>query len=62
MPQACQCIRDIWTMPLKICLSFWSALSDQDYMTTVSPFQLKLSILFYSVLCYAEILNIYVAF
>ena len=26
MPQACQCLRGIWTMPLMTCFSFWSAL------------------------------------
>lgn len=49
-------------MPLKASLKFWSALSDQDEMITEGPFQPKLSILFYSMLCYAEttvgILNI----
>ncbi|KAK4824758.1 hypothetical protein QYF61_018492, partial [Mycteria americana] len=26
MPQACQCLRGIWTMPLTTCFNFWSAL------------------------------------
>ncbi|KAK4824299.1 LOW QUALITY PROTEIN: hypothetical protein QYF61_013044 [Mycteria americana] len=26
MPQACQCLRGIWTMPLITCFNFWSAL------------------------------------
>ena len=26
LPQACQCLRGIWTMPLITCFSFWSAL------------------------------------
>ncbi|KAK4816066.1 hypothetical protein QYF61_011074 [Mycteria americana] len=29
MPQACQCLRGIWTMPLIPCFSFWSALKRQ---------------------------------
>ncbi|KAK4827477.1 hypothetical protein QYF61_018713 [Mycteria americana] len=27
MPQACQCLRGIWTMPLTTCFNFWSALN-----------------------------------
>ena len=27
MPQACQCLKGIWTMPLITCFSFWSALN-----------------------------------
>ena len=27
MPQACQCLRGIWTMPLITCFNFWSALN-----------------------------------
>jgi len=23
MPQACQCLKGIWTMPLTTCFSFW---------------------------------------
>jgi len=26
MPQACRCLRGIWTMPFKTCFNFWSAL------------------------------------
>ena len=26
IPQACQCLRGIWTMPLTTCFNFWSAL------------------------------------
>lgn len=27
MPQACLCVKGIWTMPLIICLAFWLALN-----------------------------------
>ena len=53
MPQACQCLRGIWTMPLIICFNFWSALKRLGSWTRcllIGPFQLKYSILFCSIL------------
>jgi len=50
----CQCLRDIWTMPLITCFNFWSAMKWSG-VGLVGPFQLKLfySILFYSILFYS---------
>jgi len=33
MPQACQCFRGIWTMPLISCFNFWSALKGSGSWT-----------------------------
>ena len=61
IPQAWQCLRGIWTMPLTTCFNLVSpeVLRQLEYSVVVGPFQLKwsYSVLFCSVLFY---FNMYV--
>jgi len=50
MPQACQCLRGFWTMPLIPCFSFWSALNCSGGWTRWSlQAPSNRNILFYSI-------------
>jgi len=54
MPQACQCLRGIWTMPLLTCLNFWPSLNWSSNWTKDHCRSLPTEvILFYSVLFYS---------